>query len=182
MLGSARLPLGPPAVRSRGEPAVPTAREWRQIDHDRAAQDLIRRATAWLRDDPARADYAGLSDDGSAAALAALLDVLAVELPHVDSGVRRQVLESCRALLGEQVASTTARRTRRRWRCSPRLMTSSAGHAAQIRRSSEFVTLSWTSPVAERSTTSRGRIVRVDQRRSWANLADGPQPSMQRGR
>jgi hypothetical protein len=30
-----------------------------------------------------------------------LLDVLAAELPRIDSGVRRQVIESCRVLLGE---------------------------------------------------------------------------------
>ena len=44
----------------------------------------------------------------------ALLDIVAAELPHLDSGVRWQVVESCRVLLGEQVASPAIRRTRLR--------------------------------------------------------------------
>jgi hypothetical protein len=98
----------------RGGQDVPTAREWRQIDRDRGDQDLVRRAAAWLREDPARAGYAGLAADEDATALAALLEVLATELPHVDSGVRWQVVESCRTLLGEPMASPVIRRTRRR--------------------------------------------------------------------
>lgn len=93
---------------------MPTAREWRQIDRDRTDQDLIRRAAAWLREDPERGRYAGLSHDEDAYALAALLDVIATGLGYVDSGVRRQTVESCRMLLGEQMASPAIRRTRRR--------------------------------------------------------------------
>lgn len=93
---------------------MPTEREWRQIDRDRADQDLVRRAAAWLREDPAMASYAGLSSDQDAAALAVLLDVIVAELSHVDAGVRWQVIESCRVLLSEPMASPTIRRTRRR--------------------------------------------------------------------
>lgn len=114
MLDGLGFPPSGPARRSEGTTIMPTAREWQRIDANRAEQDVVRRAAAWLRDDPARAGYAGLSEDEDAAALAALLDVLAAELPHLDSAVRRQVLESCRALLGESMASTATRRTRRR--------------------------------------------------------------------
>ncbi len=93
---------------------MPTAREWRQHDRDRADAALIRRTAAWLRDDPARARHASLARDDDAHALAALLDVLAVELPHLDSAVRRQTLESCRVALGETMADPGRRRTRRR--------------------------------------------------------------------
>jgi HEAT repeat protein len=93
---------------------MPTEREWRRIERDRADQQILRRAAAWLRQDPGRAGYAGLSQDEDAFALAELLDVLATALPDVDSGVRRQAVESCRRLLGEPMASPEIRRTRRR--------------------------------------------------------------------
>ena len=63
--------------------------------------DLVRRTAAWLRTDPSGARTAGLTRDEDAAALAALLEVLAAELPHLDPAVRRDVLASCRAVLGE---------------------------------------------------------------------------------
>jgi len=42
----------------------------------------------------------GLAGPEDAAALAALLDLLAAELPHVDSTIRRSAVESCGHLLG----------------------------------------------------------------------------------
>jgi len=92
---------------------MPTEREWRRIDRDRADADLILRAAKWLREDPGRAVTAGLADDRDAEALAVLLEILAAELPHLDSGVRRQTIESCRVLLGEPMVSPKIRRTRR---------------------------------------------------------------------
>lgn len=79
---------------------MPTAREWRQYDRVQADATVLRRAAAFLRDDPARAHYAGLSCDEDAAALAVLLDLLATEIGHLDSGVRRQAVESCLTVLG----------------------------------------------------------------------------------
>jgi hypothetical protein len=92
---------------------MPSARDWRRIDRDRADRDLVRRAAEWLRHDPARAGHAGLADERDVAALVALLDVLAAGLPHLDPGVRRQVVESCRVVLGETMADPARRRTRR---------------------------------------------------------------------
>ena len=91
-----------------------TARQWRQYDRDRADAELIRRAAAWLRENPERAQHAGLSCDTDAHALAALLDVLAAEIAHLDSAVRWQALEACRAVLRETMANPRIRRTRRR--------------------------------------------------------------------
>jgi hypothetical protein len=93
---------------------VPTEREWRRIERDRADQQILRRAAAWLRGNPGRASYAGLSRDEDALALAELLDVLATAIPDVDPGVRRQAVGSCRVLLGEPMESPAIRRTRRR--------------------------------------------------------------------
>lgn len=93
---------------------MPSEREWRRIDRDRADQHLLRRAAAWLLKDPGRAEYAGLQHDEDALALAELLDVLATAVPDLDSGVRRQAVESCRVLLGEPMATPAIRRTRRR--------------------------------------------------------------------
>jgi hypothetical protein len=65
---------------------------------DPADADLMRRTAAWLRADPDRArDVVG----PDVRALAALLDLLAAELPHVAAGVRRQAVESCRRVLDE---------------------------------------------------------------------------------
>jgi len=55
----------------------------------------------------------GLSCDADAHALAALLDVLAAEIAHLDSAVRWQALEACRAVLRETMANPRIRRTRR---------------------------------------------------------------------
>jgi hypothetical protein len=113
MLDVLGFPLSGPARCQKGKP-VPTARQWRQYDRDRADAELIHRAALCLREDPGRARYAGLSCDQDAHALAALLEILATELPHVNAGVRWQTLESCRVLLGETMASPHRRRTRRR--------------------------------------------------------------------
>jgi hypothetical protein len=95
---------------------VPTARHWCQYDRDRADAALLRRAAGWLREHPDRPGYAGLTNDRDAHALAVLLDILATTLPHLDSGVRWQALESCRVLLGETMADPVRRRTRRHTR------------------------------------------------------------------
>ena len=57
---------------------------------------------------------AGLARTEDAHALAVLLDVLAAELPYLDSAVRWQTVEACRLLLGETMADPHKRRTRRR--------------------------------------------------------------------
>jgi len=93
---------------------VPTVRQRRQYDRDRADAELIRRAATWLREDPKRAQHAGLSHDEDAHALAALLEIIATGIASLDSGVRRQAVESCRVLLGEPMAAPSIRRTRRR--------------------------------------------------------------------
>ncbi len=49
---------------------MPTVRQWRQYDRDRADAELIHRAATWLREDPKRAPHAGLSHDEDAHALA----------------------------------------------------------------------------------------------------------------
>jgi len=61
--------------------------------------DLLHRAAAWLRADPAHARATGLTCEEDTAALAALLDVLAAMFPHMDPAVRRDVVASCRAVL-----------------------------------------------------------------------------------
>jgi HEAT repeat protein len=67
----------------------------------RADADVLRSAATRLRDDPELARHMGLAGPEDAAALAALLDLLASELPHVDSTIRRSAVESCRRLRGE---------------------------------------------------------------------------------
>jgi hypothetical protein len=114
MLDGLGFPLsGRRCSRRRGK-TVPTAREWRQYDRDRADATVLHRAAAFLREDPGRGRYAGLSCDEDAAALAALLDVLAAGIAHLDPGVRWQAVESCRVLLGETMTDPHRRRTRRR--------------------------------------------------------------------
>jgi hypothetical protein len=100
-----------PTHRHEGN-TVPTARRWHQ--RDRADADLLCRAAAWLRANPDRARHMGLPCDEDVDALAALLDVFAVEIPHLDGAVRRQVVESCRVALGETTADARGQRTRRR--------------------------------------------------------------------
>jgi hypothetical protein len=70
------------------------------IHEPRADVALVRRTAAWLRADPERARRAGLACDADVAVLAALLDLLAAELPYVDAEVRREVVEACRQALG----------------------------------------------------------------------------------
>lgn len=69
---------------------------------DRGDVDLVRRTATWLRTDPAGARTVGLAGEEDTAALAALLDVLASALPHMDPAVRRDVIASCRAVLREE--------------------------------------------------------------------------------
>lgn len=96
-----------------GNTAVPAAGQWRHHDRDRADADLLRRTAAWLREHPDRAGRAGLSDDTTARAVAALLDILAGAVPDLDAGVRRQAVEACRVVLGQPMADPVRRRTRR---------------------------------------------------------------------
>lgn len=96
-------PSSGPRRRHEGT-AVSALLRWHQ--RDRADADLICRAAAWLRASPDQARHAGLPCDEDVHALAALLDVLAVEIRHLDAAVRRQVVESCRVALGEAVTDT----------------------------------------------------------------------------
>jgi hypothetical protein len=78
---------------------------------DRADRDLLRRAAILLRAD---ANRAGAVAQRDARALAALLDILAAALPDLDPVIRRQVVQSCRLLLGEPVPQSRLRRARHR--------------------------------------------------------------------
>ncbi len=80
----------------------------------RADRDLLRRAASWLRSDAIRSGYAGLSHQHVTFAVALLLDELALHLADLDEPVRRQTVQTCRQVLGEQLDSPTVRRTRRR--------------------------------------------------------------------
>ena len=80
---------------------VPASRQRRQYDRDHCDATVLRRTAAFLRENPSRGRYAGLSRDDDAVALAALLVVLAAEITHIDPGVRWQAVESCRVVLGE---------------------------------------------------------------------------------
>jgi hypothetical protein len=80
----------------------------------RADRDLLHRAATWLRSDAIRSGYAGLSHQHVTFAVALLLDELALHLADLDEAVRRQTVQTCRQLLGEQLDSPTVRRTRRR--------------------------------------------------------------------
>jgi hypothetical protein len=114
MLDGLGFPLSGPARSRRRGKAVPTARQWRQYDRDKADATLLRRAATFLREDPGRALDAGLACDEDAVALTALLDLLAAEIAHLDAGVRSQAVKSCRVLLGETMANPRIRQTRRR--------------------------------------------------------------------
>jgi hypothetical protein len=88
----------------------PTRRIYDQAQHDRAQHHraeatLIRRATAWLRNDPDRGVRAGLGHDVEA--MAALLDILATELIHVAPEVRQLAAQSCQSLLEAGAADPT---------------------------------------------------------------------------
>jgi hypothetical protein len=104
------FPLSGPRRRHEGT-AISAIRRWHR--RDRADADLICRAAVWLRANPDQARHVGLPCNEDAAALAALLDVLAAEIRHLDAAVRRQVVESCRIALGE-TATDTARPPGRR--------------------------------------------------------------------
>lgn len=86
-------------------------RWWAAVSADRM---LIDRAAAFLRREAVHAGYAGLHHKHVAFGLASVLDVLSRHLPDLPDGVRRQAVQSCRELLGEQVDSPATRRTRRR--------------------------------------------------------------------
>ena len=80
----------------------------------RAERELLERAAGWLRGEAVRSGYAGLSHQQVPFVLALLLDEVALHLPDLDAGVRRQAVQSARLLLGEQLDSPAIRRTRRR--------------------------------------------------------------------
>ena len=71
----------------------------RNLRSDSADADLLRCTAACLRVDPDGARSAGLTSTEDALALAALLDLLAVELPHLDAVMRLMIVESCGRLL-----------------------------------------------------------------------------------
>lgn len=73
--------------------------ERRGVDLDRADQQLIRRAAAWLRHEAILADYRGASAKDLAFGLALLLDELALQVRVLDDDVRRQTVASAQALL-----------------------------------------------------------------------------------
>ncbi len=68
----------------------------------RADVALIRRTAAWLRDDPGRARRAGVGCEEDVLALAVLLDVLATQVPHLDTAARRAVVAACHQALGSE--------------------------------------------------------------------------------
>jgi hypothetical protein len=80
---------------------MPTDPEPQQPDRDNADRALIRRAATWLRDNPDQAAGIGIANPTDARALAAVLDILAVEVSHLDADLRRQTVQNCRGMLGE---------------------------------------------------------------------------------
>ena len=76
-----------------------TAPMSRNLRSDSADADLLRCTAACLRVDPDGARRAGLTCTEDALALAALLDLLAGELPHLDAVMRLMIVESCGRLL-----------------------------------------------------------------------------------
>jgi hypothetical protein len=93
---------------------VPTDREWRRHDRDRADQQVVDRAADWLWDGHDRRKTAGLQWDRVGYALSNLLDCLSEHLPDLEPGLRWQVLDSCRVVVGEPMEDPSRRRTRRR--------------------------------------------------------------------
>ena len=69
---------------------MPNDPQPQQPDRDPADRALIRRAAAWLRDNPDQATGLGIASATDARALAVVLDILAAELPHLDAHLRRQ--------------------------------------------------------------------------------------------
>ena len=57
---------------------------------------------------PAQARGIGISSATDARALAVVLDILAVEVPHLDSDLRRQTVQNCRDMLGETLITPAA--------------------------------------------------------------------------
>jgi hypothetical protein len=104
MLDGLGFPLSDRACSRRKGTAVPTSRPGRPYDHDQADAIVLRRAADLLREDPGRGRRVGLSSDEDATAAAALLEVLAKQVAHLDPAVRRRAVESCRAVLGESTA------------------------------------------------------------------------------
>jgi hypothetical protein len=89
---------------------MPTQREWRERDAARADQQLLDRAVTFLREDPARRQWAALSHNHVAEALAdLLLEALGDGMAGLDSGVRWQAVQPARVLLGEPMESPTIR-------------------------------------------------------------------------
>ena len=70
-------------------------------DRDLADRALVCRAAAWLRDNPDQATGLGIAGATDARALAVVLDILAAELPHLDADLRRQTIQDCQGMLGE---------------------------------------------------------------------------------
>ena len=73
-----------------------------RAEHDRNAHPT------WLRDNPDQARGIGISSATDARALAVVLDILAVEVPHLDSDLRRQTVQNCRDMLGETLITPAA--------------------------------------------------------------------------
>jgi hypothetical protein len=88
--------------------------EWREFDRAGDDPDRLRRTAAWLRNDPARAEHAGMADDVTAAALADLLDVLPDNVADLVPGIGWQAGAGSRIVLGQTMAAPTVRRTRPR--------------------------------------------------------------------
>jgi hypothetical protein len=84
--------------------------ERRRWEAMKADQELIDEAARFLRHDAVQSQYAGLQRQEMAFGLAAVLDECSRHLPDLSEGMRWQVVESCRAMLGEQ-AGTAGRVT-----------------------------------------------------------------------
>jgi hypothetical protein len=84
---------------------MPKGPEPHQPDRDRDDRALIRRAAAWLRDNPGQATGIGITSATEARALAVVLDILAVDVPHLDPDLRGQTVQSCQSMLGEKTAT-----------------------------------------------------------------------------
>ena len=80
---------------------MPNNPQPQQPDRDPADRALVRRAAAWLRDNPDQATGLGIASATDARALAVVLDILAAELPHLDAHLRRQTIQDCQGMLGE---------------------------------------------------------------------------------
>lgn len=79
---------------------------------DLAEIALVRRTAAWLRTDPDGVADAGLTCEKDVRAMAALLDLLAGELPRMEPWVRRATVTWCRHALAEVAADDVGERPR----------------------------------------------------------------------